>query len=546
MPGQEPIQVTSHVSRDFLQNAAIFNTMPKLVWEYVSNSLDASKEGIPAVVSVDITSNYVKISDNGRGMSRNELKNFFQMHGENIQRKKGKRTRGRFGTGKSAAFGLANSLKIDTTQDGIRNVVELKREKIVKAEDGKPFPVKNIVVDEKTSDDDGTIVEVRDFNIKRPKVDKVISFIEKHLSSFRKKAHVTINGHVCQFQEPPSIEQFIKKPPPEVSQHIGDNVELVVKISPIPLDTDTKGIDILSHGIWHETTLAGIESKDRANYIFGEVDVPILEDGEWKIPTFDNTRNNILNRQNPIVVVLLGWISDELEEIRKILVKKEKEKRESEIQQQLEKEAERIEEVLNDDFIQQELELELRQRIATRSGDKSVDEILDEKGSLFPGDGDETTPFDQTGQPHGQGNKGQMAGEGETPRPGPSLRPGDEKGSKRSAAEGRRKRRRSVFSIEYEHATKASRRSRYDADTKTININMDHPQIASAFDAGGRQTKSRQFREISYEVAVVEYALALPYERLERMDYYPAEEALFDVSETIDRVTKRFVKLLSQ
>ena len=40
------------------------------------------------------------------------------MHGENLQRKKGKRTRGRFGTGKSAAFGIANTLEIDTIKDG--------------------------------------------------------------------------------------------------------------------------------------------------------------------------------------------------------------------------------------------------------------------------------------------------------------------------------------------------------------------------------------------------------------------------------------------
>ena len=119
MSNQSSIEVTSHVARDFLQNAAYFSTMPKVVWEYVANSLDAVKDGIPAAIAVEITSHEIRISDNSRGMSRNELSRFFQMHGENIHRKQGKKVRGRFGTGKCAAFGLANSLRIDTTQDGL-------------------------------------------------------------------------------------------------------------------------------------------------------------------------------------------------------------------------------------------------------------------------------------------------------------------------------------------------------------------------------------------------------------------------------------------
>jgi len=348
---------------------------------------------------------------------------------------------------------------------------------------------------------------------------------------------------VCTFKELPFVEQFERLPPPEVAEHIGE-VPLVVKVSPIPLDDDTRGIDILAHGIWHETTLAGIEKKERANYIFGEIDVPILEDGEWPIPAFDNTRNNILNRQNPVVVVLLGWLSEELEKTRLDLVEKERERRRSEIAKQLAKEAERISEVLNEDFAQQETELELARRISKRSGGRSVGEILDEQGELWPGDGSELTPWEQTGAPHGKGRRGALAGEGDTARPGPTAQPGSEPGARKETIQGRRKRRRAVFSIEYEHVTAEEDRSRYARDTKTIFINLDHPQIASAFDAGGKRTDARQFREICYEVAAVEYAIALPFEKLEKDELYHAEDALFDVKHTIDRVTKRFMQIL--
>src|SRR5690606_33974304 len=163
---------------------------------------------------------------------------------------------------------------------------------------------------------------------------------------------------------------FTVSPPPEVAQHIGD-IPLVIKVSPVLLDDDTKGIDILSHGIWHETTLAGVEKKDRSSQLFGYIDVPALEDGEWPIPAFDNTRNNVLNRQNPVVVVLLAWLSEELEKVRRLLVEREREKQKTENAKKLAQEAKRIADILNDDFAQLEMELELTRRVSRRSGGKS-------------------------------------------------------------------------------------------------------------------------------------------------------------------------------
>lgn len=101
-----------------------------------------------------------------------------------------------------------------------------------------------------------------------------------------------------------------------------------------------------------------------------------------------------------------------------------------------------------------------------------------------------------------------------------------------------------MFSIEYQNLTAESPRSTYDGDTKTIFINLDHPQIASAFEAGGRRVESRQFREMSYEVAAVEYAIALPSEKAEKDEFYEAGDALWDIRETIRRVIERLVAVL--
>ncbi|MEN6480049.1 MAG: ATP-binding protein, partial [Anaerolineales bacterium] len=141
MNDDRQIRVETHVARDFLQNAAYFNTIPKIVWEYVSNSLDAARDDRPVTVHVDISSNRICIADNGRGMSREELVHFFQMHGETTARQQGRYVRGRFGTGKCAAFGLASCLRIDTVQGERRNTVTLSRADIESARSGSPFPV---------------------------------------------------------------------------------------------------------------------------------------------------------------------------------------------------------------------------------------------------------------------------------------------------------------------------------------------------------------------------------------------------------------------
>ena len=214
-------------------------------------------------------------------------------------------------------------------KDGRRNVVELQRSDIEAARSGEPFPVCDLAVDEPTDQSDGTLIEVGDFNIKNLDVEAAIAYVERHLSRYRQRARVVINGQECKFEEPQSTQQFTFSPPPEVEQHIGD-VKLIVKVSPVPLEPENNGIDILSHGMWHETTLVGLQNKDMAQYLFGEVDVPILEDKEWPIPAFDNTRNNALNAANPVVAVLYGWVAQEVDRVRVKLVEAERTRRQSE------------------------------------------------------------------------------------------------------------------------------------------------------------------------------------------------------------------------
>ena len=89
----------------------------------MSNGLDYVDRGTSPIVKVRLDSkrHRISIEDNGRGMDGLGLKHFFVMHGENLDRKAGRPGRGRFGTGKSAAFGIGDVLRITTIRDGKRS-----------------------------------------------------------------------------------------------------------------------------------------------------------------------------------------------------------------------------------------------------------------------------------------------------------------------------------------------------------------------------------------------------------------------------------------
>ena len=65
--------------------------------------------------------------------------------------------RGKFGTGKSAAFGIASTLRVDTTRAAKRNVVSLSRD-MIEQSGGQEIPVKWEIRDESVDEPNGTTI----------------------------------------------------------------------------------------------------------------------------------------------------------------------------------------------------------------------------------------------------------------------------------------------------------------------------------------------------------------------------------------------------
>ena len=219
-----------------------------------------------------------------------DLQHYFQMHGENLERKQGRPGRGYFGTGKSAAFGIANQLTITTVRDGLRSKVRLTKKDIEGHPDGDEIPVKILEQEVKTSAPNGTLVEIDDIFKKTIDILSVIRHIERHIAHWP-DATVIVNNHECEFSEPDiNREVKIATKGTEYETLLGDTI-LVIKTAKAPLEDELRGVAILSDGVWHETTLAGCERKPFAEYLFGSIDVLALGRDQSATPAFDMSRS---------------------------------------------------------------------------------------------------------------------------------------------------------------------------------------------------------------------------------------------------------------
>ena len=165
-----------------------------------------------------------------------------------------------------------------------------------------------------------------------------------------------------------------------------------------------------------------------------------------------------------------------------------------------------------------------------------------EQGEVLPNDGDQHSNWQQSGQPHRDGHKGKNPpGEGDVPRDGPNLKPGEEPGSPENSHNSGNKRRSGLFSIEFVNSTAGDDRSQYNRVEHKININLDHPQIALALKEGGGSQDFRHFLAMVYEVAAVQYAQIVPLERIAQGEQVDAPEALFTVGDTVRELPGGFL-----
>lgn len=550
MSARPQLKVTSHVGRDLLASAASFKNEAAVVWEYVVNSLQYVDPGVSPRVQVTVLpgGKGIRIADNGAGMSVGDIEHFFQMHGENLERRAGRSGRGKFGTGKSAAFGIANTLNVDTVRGGKRNVVELTRA-MIDASDGQAIPLQWLIRDEATDDPNGTIVSILDVNLDRIKRASIVEYVERHLQAFRAKSpDVAIDDHICTYREPATDETRTFEPSLAQREMLG-NVTLIVKVSTRPLTAVEQGVSITAGpGNLVAIERAGLESKEFGSYLFGDIDVQALETYPSPIEPYDPSRSLQLNPQHPVVAVLIGFIGSKLEEVRAGLARRARDARKTEQARRLAAEADRIADILNEDFRKISERLHdiraassrkgvAKSQVAGRAGDNEPDEWI--PGIETPGD---------LVQRRRKSSPNPAPPEPRPPRPTPDVQPrafpdpvGHNAVDPVGGDEGKRRRPQGGFRVEYKPLGTDAERSVYDSSALTILINLDHPLVRAAL--GDGNVEDTTFRRLSYEIAFSEYAMGLGYELSQRDPGMPPDDLLYEVRSTLNRISTAAVAL---
>jgi hypothetical protein len=551
MNAQPQLKVTSHVGRDLLASAASFKNEAAAVWEYVVNGLQYVDPGVSPRIQVTVLpgGTGILVADNGSGMSVKDLEHFFQMHGENLERRAGRAGRGKFGTGKSAAFGIANRLRVDTVRGGKRNVVQLTRD-MIDASDGEEIPLEWLDRDEATDDPNGTTVSILDINLDRIKRASIIEYVERHLQAFRAKSpDVAIDDHVCTYREPATSETLTFAPGPSQREVLGD-VTLTIKVSNAPLPVVEQGISITAGaGNLVAIERAGIDTKEFGNYLFGDIDVPTLETHSSPIEPYDPSRSLQLNPQHPVVAVLLGFIGSKLEEVRAGLVRRSRDARKTEQARRLAAEADRIAEILNEDFRKISERLHEIRAASSRKG-AANSQVAAHMADKEPGEWTRgvETPGVLVKPPRSEPDPNPDLPTPRPPRPTPAVQPrgqpdpaGNNAVDPVGGDQGKRRRPQGGFRVEYKPLGADAERSIYDPSTLTILINLDHPLVRAAL--GDGNVEDTTFRRLSYEIAFSEYAMGLGYELSQQDPNMPPDDLLYEVRSTLNRISTAAVAL---
>lgn len=542
----DTMKMVSHVARDLLQSASHFRSEAAAVWEYVVNSLQYVDEGVTPKVQVLVSQKKkeIQIADNGMGMSANDLQRFFTMHGENTERQRGRPGRGKFGTGKSAAFGIASSLRVETIRNKKKNVVELDRDLVGKS-DGSSIPLRWAARDEAVDLPNGTTIVIGDILLSRIKTMPIIEYIERNLQTFRARLpEVAVNEHVCTYQEPAVAETIEFHPTAEQQKTLGD-VTLTIKVSASPLSEQDQGISItagLGNLVAIET--CGIEKKEMGNYLFGEVDVSALEASDTPIEPYDPSRSLSLNLNHPVSLAVIQFIAPKLDEVRRTQVRKLREIKKTEDARRLSKLADQIAQMLNDDF----------RHVASRLHDiRSASSHAGPISSRFGGTrdtGQEEEGFVQGVDQPGDVDEQELSpNEPADPRPNPEPRPapniqvaGTPEANGQASVDpsggtGKKRNPRGGFSVDYRNLGAEGDRSKYDPVSLSILINLDHPVVSAAL--GNAGVEDLTFRRLSYEIAFSEYSIAFGYEKARIDPDMPPEDVLFEVRSTLNRISTK-------
>ena len=502
----------------------------------------------------------VTISDDGCGMNDADLAEFFVMHRENAQRQRGRRARGRFGTGKSAGFGVGTGVLIDTVRDGHRWRVELTAAELrAAASADRPPRPKTLADGEVTAAVNGTTITVSGIS-RQAKPASIRNELRRRLGRQLESHRVIVDGERVHLVEPDAAETwtFSSGDDAIVADTLGTGLSCTVHAvaSGESVDEAIRGVVVTSRDVPVGQCQA---SGDLANRIYGLCEVPALDDDTSTPGPFTDRRDLTLNLDNALAGAVEGWVRRCLDAATRELHRQERDRLRRARDTELQDAATRAENVLNQHY-RNDFRATSGAGLAgaagpvTGDGGGAVQPDEDGCGVLPDRDGpagyhpDPQTSPDPDVDPAGvpREDTENTPDDADEPRaPGqPQPRPrdplADGRGNPVSELDkARRRRSRGGFEIDYSHAgAGAPRAAFYESELKIV-VNLDHPLLAAVL------TDRDLFQGLAFTIAAEEYAQATANQLLALAQLEDSYEALNYVRVTMDQLSRAFAEVFT-
>ena len=525
--------MTTDAGRAVLDSATDFTNEGKAVGEYVKNSWQYTDKHPNVEIIVDQQNKSIHIKDDSRGMSIDDLRTrFFVLHKRNIDRQKGKIKRGEYGTGKAAALGIGEILRVTTVHNNLINQFEIHRadcEDEIKSAKSVPIRWHPENQNKKTSKNNGTTIDIEGFLYDRPiSIQSIKDFLQtKTLPEKKAYTHeengIEVNTIINLTLNEEKIEEeeieFSKEIPITLSDEekkYFDSMDFTIRIADRRLKPDEQGIRIFCNGIFKAFIKTPLANK--SEYIFGDCECPKLMT-EKHPPIFDSNRNNQINEDNKFGSDFKRFVMRHVDIYRKELEKEDKENKKKEKDEITKKEEQKMKEFFKSIFKEQELEF---QKIAAKARGN-----IDKKDDFVPELGESKITFGKdfgikiVDGDEGIGIPNIQPSPNPDPNPNPNpnhdpkttnekfekdINSNESKGKERKA---KKKPSGGGFDFKYENIGKAEDRADYNPEERIITVNLSHPFIEKLYKASNEDTSMPKFRRGAYEAAAVEFAAAI-------------------------------------
>ena len=585
-----------NINRTILDAAAPFNSLGKIAEEYLTNSLDAfetilhdhsnkqiKRSDCKIQFIIDHTKKRIIFRDNHTlmGMSSKFIfDHFFDIHGQNISRKRYINVRGKHGTGKAAAFGIgAEYLLIDSVYKGKRTTIKSTLESL-KNEDGDAAELEEIRVDEDCDLENGTSIEIKLSDSRHFQLRTITSALihvqkvfGKYLNNYRVDFKEIYNKNRIQedriiYQPREAVYEKQYPVPPEVASIIGNTILIIKRAAESVEDTEEKGIIITSNGYAKEQTMFGLDNEPYSSHFFGEWEIPIIDQYKGPNPPTLSTRKLELNKENDLVKSIYDFGRKILYDEIKAFAKNERLRKQDETLKRLSNMANELANILNDDFAEYE---EISKREKGERGKITKKDIAEEGAiSTIPDTDsnvisrlgnqinvDENTTANLVGP--SENGEFPAGAEGTDIAPtnsktytGPLEKKYEEVEHTNNSTTAEKRARRRVrtgggFKIEFASLNHNVFIARVNITTKIITVNIDSEVMKTHLQNCGGTEENPTFKMFAYSVAIDEYSRAVVNIMAANHEFYgtSVEEILQEGIAVMGVIKKRVLDRLS-